>query len=155
MRRSILKTAFFTFGPKQFFYLTHSAREYFEKLTFKKQKKCNFKRLYLKDWGKFRQLIFSEILFNFLENKVVFCTLYPLGTRQRAPHPTTLGPAAIGSPGSKSEWWGSKTLKFALLFQSHFEMRRNYLKTVFFDFWTKAMLLLNPVSTRTLWKICI
>ena len=29
-------------------FLTHSAREYFEKLAFKKKKKSNFKRLYLK-----------------------------------------------------------------------------------------------------------
>ena len=44
------KLQFLTFGPKQCFYLTHSATEYFEKLAFtkKKQKKRNFKRLYLK-----------------------------------------------------------------------------------------------------------
>ena len=41
-----------TFGPKQYFYLTHSAGEYFEKLAFKK--KCYFKWLYLKSLDKFR-----------------------------------------------------------------------------------------------------
>ena len=48
------KLPFFTFGPKQCFDLTHSAREYFEKLTLKKSKKRNFKRLYLKSSGEFR-----------------------------------------------------------------------------------------------------
>ena len=42
------KPHFFAFGPKQCFYLTHSSREYFEKLAFKKNKKHNFKLLYLK-----------------------------------------------------------------------------------------------------------
>ena len=38
-----------------YFFLTHSAREYFEKLAFKKtNKKRNFKRLYLKSQGQFR-----------------------------------------------------------------------------------------------------
>ena len=45
---SFEKLHFFAFGPKQCFYLTHTAREYFEKLAFKKNKKRNFKRLYLK-----------------------------------------------------------------------------------------------------------
>ena len=34
--------------------LTHSAREYFEKLVFKKTKKSKFKRSYLKSDGEFR-----------------------------------------------------------------------------------------------------
>ena len=35
-------------------FLTHSAREYFEKLAFQKNKKSNFKRLYLKSQDIFR-----------------------------------------------------------------------------------------------------
>ena len=42
------KLRFFSSGPKQYFYLTHSAREFFEKLAFEKYKKRNFKGLYLK-----------------------------------------------------------------------------------------------------------
>ena len=34
--------------------LTHSAPEYFEKLAFKKNKTCNFKRLYLNSEGESR-----------------------------------------------------------------------------------------------------
>ena len=48
------KLHFFTFGPKQWFYLTHSARGYFEKLGCKNNKKRNFKRLHLKSYGQFR-----------------------------------------------------------------------------------------------------
>ena len=45
---------FVAFGPKQSLYLTHSAREYFEKVAFKKSKKRNFERLYLKNWDEFK-----------------------------------------------------------------------------------------------------
>ena len=62
---------------EQCLYVTHSARECFEKVTFKKNKKFNFKRLYRKDWGKFRELTFSEISFHFVQKEVVFCTLQP------------------------------------------------------------------------------
>ena len=48
------KLRFFSFGPKQCFYLTHSACEYSEKLALKKNKYGNFKRLYLKSYSKFR-----------------------------------------------------------------------------------------------------
>ena len=48
------KLHFLIFGSKQYFYLTHLGQEYFEKLAFKKNKNCNFRRLYLKSWGKFR-----------------------------------------------------------------------------------------------------
>ena len=46
---------FFLSGPKQCFYLAHSAREFFKILAFKKKKKkkWNFKRLYLKTLSNF------------------------------------------------------------------------------------------------------
>ena len=61
------KLHFFTFGPKQCFYLTHSVREYFEKLALKKNDGAN------------NIQTFSESPFNFLQNRVVFCTLHPRG----------------------------------------------------------------------------
>ena len=57
------KLPFSTFGPKQCFYLTQSAWEYFEKLALRK-KECNLKRLYLKSYGKFR--VETKILRNFI-----------------------------------------------------------------------------------------
>ena len=74
---------FSTFEPKQCFYLTHSTREYFEKLAFKKNKKFNFKRLYLKDSGKFRELTFSEIWFNFVQKRLFFVRSNHMSTRLR------------------------------------------------------------------------
>ena len=92
------KLHFFTFGSNQSFYLTHSAREYLEKLAFKKKTTKNptlngfisKARAYSKS-----KLTFSESSFNFLQNRVVF-------TRQGALSPTTPGAAASGSPCSKS-----------------------------------------------------
>ena len=45
--------------------LTHSAGEYFEKVAFKKNKKRNFKRLYLKSQGQFR--VQTNIFRNFIQ----------------------------------------------------------------------------------------
>ena len=61
------------------FSLTHSAREYFKKLELKKNNKnaalngC-ISRARANSVSK---LAFSESSFNSLQNKIVFCTLYP------------------------------------------------------------------------------
>ena len=47
------KLQFFTFGPKQCFYLTHSAQEYSQNLAFKEKKPRNLKRLYLRAFIQF------------------------------------------------------------------------------------------------------
>ena len=86
---------------------------------------------------------------------LVFARSTHVGTREVVPSPRTYSAGATDSPRSKSKLWGSKIFEFAPFCQFHLKMRRNFLKTVFFDFWTKAMLLLNPFSTRILWKICI
>ena len=72
---------FLTFGPKQCFYLTHSAREYFEKLGFKKkQKNATLKRFLSKARASSEsKLTFSESYFYFLQNRVGFCALYSRG----------------------------------------------------------------------------
>ena len=54
MSRNFEKLQFFSFGLTQCFYLTHSVREYFEKLALKKNKKCSFKRLHFKSYDEFR-----------------------------------------------------------------------------------------------------
>ena len=71
------KLHFFTFG---------SSQEYFEKLAFKKKqnKKCHFKRLISKArTNSESKVTFSESSFNFLQESVVFSTLYPRGYRAR------------------------------------------------------------------------
>ena len=74
------KPHFITIGRKQCFYLTHSAREYFEKLSFKKTLKneplngCISKARANSE----SKLTFSESSFNFLQNNV-FCALCPGG----------------------------------------------------------------------------
>ena len=71
----------FVIASENYFLLTHSAREYFEKLAFKKKTKnsalngCISKARANSEL----KLIFSESSFNFLQNRVVFCTLYPRG----------------------------------------------------------------------------
>ena len=92
MRRNFRKTAFLTFAPKPCFYLTHSVREYFEKLAFKEKQKTKNATVKAKPNSE-SKLTFSESSFNFLQNRVVFGRgLCPLQT----------GDAASSSPDSKS-----------------------------------------------------
>ena len=64
--------------------LTHSAPEYFEKLAFKKNKNATLNGCISKAKAKSEsKLTFSENCFNFLQNKVVFCKLYPRGYTAR------------------------------------------------------------------------
>ena len=76
--------------------LAHSAQEYFEKSAFKKKTKRNFESngcISKARANSESKLTFSENSFNFLQNKVVFCTLrglcplqppVPLPTARRA-----------------------------------------------------------------------
>ena len=90
------KLHFLIFVSKQYFYLTHLGQEYFEKLVFKKKKKkCNFKRLYIKSWGKFRIKI--KIFRTFVQySSKRSCFLNALSTRfharvfRRLQHPVLL-----------------------------------------------------------------
>ena len=59
------QTAIFYFGQKQCFYLTHSAREYFEDLPTKKKQKNNFKRLYLQKLREIR--VRTKIFWKFIQ----------------------------------------------------------------------------------------
>ena len=81
MSRNFEKLQFFSFELTQCFYLTHSIREYLEKLAFKKNKKCSFKRLYLKSYDEFRvkiNIFRKFIQFSFKQGGF-FCTLYTRG----------------------------------------------------------------------------
>ena len=95
---SFEKLQFFAFGPKQCFYLTHTARVYFEKLAFKKNKKCSFKRLYLKRYDEFRVKtnIFRKFIQFSFKQGVFFARSTHVGTR---PPPTSPGTAARASRG--------------------------------------------------------
>ena len=59
------KLHFVSFALKLCFYLTHSGGEYFGKLTFKRNKKRNFKRLYLKILDELR--VKTNIFKNFIQ----------------------------------------------------------------------------------------
>ena len=74
------KMKFFTYGLKQWFYLTHSGREYFEKLAFKRTRNAPLNGCISKARASSEsRLTFSESWLNFLRHKVVFCMLYPRG----------------------------------------------------------------------------
>ena len=61
-------------------YLTYSAGEYFKKLALKKKQNAALNRCISKARANSEsKLTFSESSFNFLQNRVVFCTLYPRG----------------------------------------------------------------------------
>ena len=74
---------FLTIGQKQYLYLTHSALKYFEKLTFlnKKQQKKPTLDVHISKTKKNSEskFTFSSSSFNFLQNSVMFCVLYPHG----------------------------------------------------------------------------
>ena len=102
-----------------------------------------------------RKLTFSESLFNFLQNSVVFCTFYPRG------YPA--GGSARYNPWCRCQRLA--VLKELMMRQEKFwisffclfllDMSSNFRKTAIFHFWAKVMLLLNPFSTGILWKIDI
>ena len=71
------KLHFSTFSPKKWFYLTYSAGEYFEKLALKKTENATLNCFISKARANSEsKLTFSESSFNFLQNKVAFCTLF-------------------------------------------------------------------------------
>ena len=85
------KLHFFNFGPKQCFYLTHSAREYFEKMAFEKKTKNST----LSDCiSKARtnskaKVTFSESSLDFRIMEGFFSRSIHVGTRQEAQPPAT------------------------------------------------------------------
>ena len=86
-RQTFEKLHFLTFGRKHCFYLTYSAREYFEKLTFKKNATlncCISKPRADSEW----KLTFYESSFFLKKNRSFFCPLYRHGytARRSAPY---------------------------------------------------------------------
>ena len=86
-RKTFEKLHFFLSGPKQCFYLTHSAREVFKILAFKKQNGTSNGCISKPGAISVLKLTFSESSFNYLQNSVVFCTLYPGGYTLRSSTP--------------------------------------------------------------------
>ena len=87
---------FFTIRPKQCFYLTHSAPEYFEKLSFKKTKNATLNG-YISN-----VMANSESKLTLFKTEWFFARSTHTGTQQGAPPPTTPGETDSGSRGSKS-----------------------------------------------------
>ena len=155
MNGNFKKLNFFTFGPKQCLYLTHSAEKHFEKLAFKK-KHPNLNGCFSKArLNSELKLISSESLFNFFQNSVVFCTLQPHGYTSGRSTPYNLRCRWQWLAGLKELMITSKSFEFAPFWLIPLEAKRNFRKTAFFHFWTKVMLLPNPIGTEILWKICI
>ena len=120
MRRSFRKTAIFHFWTKAMLLLKPFMPRIL--LHLKQTKKATLNGCISKDRvNSESKLKFSESSFNFLEYRVVFCTLYSrqyttvflntewffarsthVNTQQGAPMPTTPDAAASGSQGSKS-----------------------------------------------------
>ena len=98
------------------------------------------------------KLKFSKSLFRFLQNSLVFCQLYPRGcTAGALPlQPPVSLPAACRIQRVKDEL--GKDLNY-LFFVHFFRNEWKLSKNCNFYFWTKAMLLRNPFTTRILWKI--
>ena len=81
------KLQFFTFGQKQCLYFTHSTLQYFEKLTLKKKQKKNLNGYISKTRTNLdSKPIFSESSFNFLQNSIIFCKIYPRGYSTTTPY---------------------------------------------------------------------
>ena len=95
------------------FDLTHLAREYFEKMAFKKNKKRNFKQLYLKSQHEFRlktNIFRKFIQFSFKQNGFLY-----------APHDKGLHPY---NPQCRCQWLaGVKELVFKTTSQSQAFLR--------------------------------
>ena len=116
--------------------LTHLAREYYEKLRFKTKTKIPTLNSYI---SKARansesKLKFSESSFSFLQNNIVFCTLYPRGYMA--------GGSALYNPWCRcqqlavlKEVMMSESFEFAVFCLFLLEMRRNFWKTAIFHFW--------------------
>ena len=85
------KLHFFNFGPKQCFYLTHSAREYFEKMAFeKKTKNSTLSDCISKTRANSEaKVTFSESSLDFRTMGRFFSRSIHVGTRQEARPPAT------------------------------------------------------------------
>ena len=136
MRRNFKKLDILTFGLKQCFYLTRSARQYFEELAFKKTKTCNFKWLHLKSQDEFRDE--SNIFRNFIQffsKQGCFLLALPTWVQTRGLRP--LGHLVLLLVARQAQKVNGEPVKVLnLLFFVYF----------IFYFWTKEMLLLNPFS---------
>ena len=138
--------------------LTHCAQEYFEKLTFKGNKKRNFKPLYLKSQDEFP--IKTKMFINFIqftwEEGGFLHTLHTWvhDSRSRSLQPLVPLPAPRMAKRVNDEPVEVLNLLFLIYFCSKW-VGTFFCKTAVFSFWTEAMFLLNPFSPGLLWKIGI
>ena len=140
------KLQFASFGPKQRFYLTHSSQEYFEKLTFKRNKKRKFKRFYLKssDNFRFQKNIFTKLIQFSLKEGSFFHAL-PILVHGRGICPLQpLVPLPAATHVQRLNDEPRKVLNFLFSYLFLLQMRRNFWRTRICPFWTEAMFLINP-----------
>ena len=136
--------------------LTHLAREYYEKLRFKTKTKIPTLNSYI---SKARansesKLKFSECSFSFLQNNIVFCTLYP--------HGYMAGGSALYNPWCccqqlavlKEVMMSEEKFWICCFLSIPFGNAQKLLKNCNFSLldWAKEMFLLNPFSEGILWK---
>ena len=88
MGRNFGKIAFFDLWIKAILLLNPFRQEYFEKLAFKKNKNCNFRRLYLKSWDKFRVKIkIFRTLIQYSSKRSCFLNVLSTQFHARVLHP--------------------------------------------------------------------
>ena len=157
MRRKFLKTAFFHIWIKGMILFNPFSTGINWKLGTKKERKCNFKQLYLKRFCAFR--IKTNIFRKFIQfSSKLGYFLHPLptcvhGRRFRPLQSPVLLPGACRAQRVNHE--AVKDLNFVLFFWFHFKMRRKFLKTAFFHFWTKGILLFNPSAREYFEKLAL
>ena len=107
--------------------------------------------MYLKSYSEFR--VKTNIYRKFIQfSSKQRCFLHALPTWVHGRGLRHLQPPSP-LPAANDELVKVLDLLFFCLF--HLEMRKNFGKTAFFHFWTKAMLLLNTFSPGILWKTSI
>ena len=130
------KLQFFCFGPKQCFYLTHSAWEYFESCHLRATKNTNLNGCIWKATTN------SDSKATFSER----WTLYQCGY-------TACDSAPSNLQCLQKLMMRHKKFEFVNSYLLLWRMRRNFRKTPICLFWIEAMFLLNPIILRILWKI--
>ena len=147
------KLQFFTFGQKQCLYLTHSALQCSEKMTFEKSKNatwnCHTSRSRTNIESK---LIFSEGSLNFLESSISFIST--LATWVHNTGFCLLQHLAARPEACKAKRVNNVPKKKLYLLFSCIYLKNELKLPINFNFsaLVKSNVLLNPFSPVTLWK---
>ena len=148
------KLQFLISRPKSCFYLTYSAQENLQKFALKNPQKTQVETVKFKKLARIKRQNsnFVKVHWFFFKKGCIFVYSTHVGTRHGVPPTKAPGTTTRGSQSSNSEWSASKSFEFALFYLFLFEMRRNFWKTAIFQCSAKAMLLINQLNLRILWK---